>query len=199
MTEKTEKAPVKKGGRSAGSKSLTPKQRAEAVALWRAGKVTLEDLADKFKKRPETFSRLFKRLGVKKGESVVETAKEMEKAAAAEAVSETQLTMQRIRTVRDEHFKMANGLAKMAWAQIVRAHKADIPLAKIKEDLAALKIAGDLIGNARKELFEVLNVEKHDKNLDEDELPDLTVRELTNNEIEQLSAPDRRRRHGHRG
>lgn len=187
MTDKAKKVPGK-GGRVAGSKSLLPKEKAEAVALWRSGKVTLEDLATKFKKRPETFSRLFKKMGVKKGEAIADAAREMEKAAVVAAISDTEETLRRIKLARDEHFKMSTGLAKMAWAQVVRAHQAEIPLAKIKDDLAALKIASDVIGNSRKELFEILNVEKHDKVVDEDDLPELTVRELTNDEIDQLRA-----------
>jgi len=185
MTEKTKKVPAAKG-RVPGSKVLTPKEKAEAVVLWRSGKVTLEDLAKKFKKRPETMSRLFKRMGVTKGEAVAAAAAEMEKAAAVAAVSETEEILRRIKLARDEHYRMSNGLAKMVWAALVRAHQAGVPFAKLKEDMAALKIASDVIGNSRKELFDILNVEKHDAALTEDELPDLTVRELTTSEIDQL-------------
>lgn len=188
MTEPTAKG---KGGRTVGTRTLKPKEKAEAVALWRGGGVTLDDLATKFKRRPETFSRMFKKMGITKGSGVVEAAKAMEEAAVKAVVSETEETLRRIRATKDEHFRMSNGLAKLAWAEIVRARQAGIPLDKLKDIMATLKIASDVIGNSRKELFEILNVEKHDKIIDEDELPELTVRELTSNEVQQLQqAPD---------
>jgi hypothetical protein len=81
---------------------------------------------------------------------------------------------------------MANGLAKLAWQELVRARNEKIDIAQLKDVMVTLKLAGDVIGNSRKELFAVLNVEKHDQVEDFDELPELTVRELTGGEITQL-------------
>lgn len=167
-------------------KSMTASQRAEAVALWRAGSVTLEDLATRFKRRPETLSRLFKRMGVEKGSAVEEQAKKLAAAAETAALNDVEVTLSRIASVRNEHFQMSSSLARIAWSEIVRAKKASLPLHTLKDTMATLKMAGEVIGNSRKELFEVLNVVKHEKEGSMDDLPELTVRELTTDDIESL-------------
>ena len=68
----------------------------------------------------------------------------------------------------------------------MRARQANLDLGSLKDVMTTLKLAGDVIGGARKELFEILNVEKHEKTESFDELPELVVRELTGNEIGQL-------------
>lgn len=165
---------------------LTPAERAEAAALFRSGTVTLEDLSKKFKKRPEAFSRLFKRMGIEKGSVAVEAAKKVEEAAEIHVVTDLQETLRKIKKTKDDHYKMAQGLAMIAWQEIARARTAGVALETLKDTMVTLKLAGDVIANSRKELFSVLNVEKHDQDADLDELPELTVRELTNNEIDQL-------------
>ena len=172
-------------------RKLTPSQKAEAAALWRSGTVTLEDLAKKFKKRPEGFSRLFKRMGIEKGgatEDVEKRVKKIEAEVEARIVSSVDETLRKIQLAKDDHYKYSSGLAKLAWSELVRARQAGIDIGGLKEVMATLKLAGDVIGGARKELFEVLNVEKHEKTEDLQDLPELTVRELTGSEILQLQS-----------
>jgi hypothetical protein len=180
------KPPGSRGGRKPGSKGLTVTQKAEAVAMWRAGECTLEDLAKKFKKRPETFSRLFKKVGAKKGEAAAEIAKKMAEKAEARALSSVEEHLAKIAATKDEYFKMSSGIAKLAWAEIVRARQAGLDLAGLKETMQTLKLAGEIIGTSRKELYDLLSVEEADKNKDMEELPELTVRELTQGEVNEL-------------
>lgn len=179
MTAKMPRKPV-------GTKNLTASQRAEAVLLWRAGQVTLEDLAKKFKRRPETFSRMFKRMGIEKGSAVAEQAEKMAKAAETAALNDVEVTLSRIAKARDEHYQMSSSLAKIAWSEIVRVKKAGLPIESLKDTMATLKMAGEIVGNSRKELFEVLNVAKHEAAGSMEDLPELTVRELSSEDIEQL-------------
>lgn len=175
------------GGRTAGSKSLTTAQKAEAAALWRSGSVTLEDLAKKFKKRPETFSRLFSRMSIEKGSGVAAAMKKAEDAIATRALTDVEETLKRIATVRDSHFRMSQALAIMAFKDIQQAKAGALDVGKLKDVMAVYKMASDVIGNSRKELFAVLDVEKHEKDKELDELPELTVRELTQSEVNQLT------------
>lgn len=177
------KAPLPKTGRR---RSLTVAQKAEAAALWRTGSVTLDDLAKKYGKTPEMFSRLFTRMGIKKGEAVAEAVKEAEKKIAAHVASDTEVTLQRIAQVRDQHFKMSQALAIMAFKDLQQAKAAELDIGRLKDQMTVYKLVSDVIGNSRKELFEILNVEKHDAQSDLDDLPELTIRELTNDEILQL-------------
>lgn len=185
MTTPEEKTITKKAGRGP-AKNLTGAQKAEAVALWRAGEITLEGLSKKFKKRPETFSRMFTRMGITKGSGAAAAIKKAEELVAERVVSDTELTLQRISEVRESHYTMSRHLAKLAFREIINAKNAELDVGKLKDVMAVYKMASDVIGNSRKELFDLLNAEKYEKAEDIDNLPDLTVRELTNDEIEQL-------------
>lgn len=193
--EAMETATVKKrfpegvvGGRKPGAKGLTVAQKAEAAALWRVGTVTLDDLAKRFKKRPETFSRLFKKMGIEKGSGAAAALKKAEAVASAKVVSDTEETLTRIAQVKDSHFKMISALSRMAFQEIANAKRAELDVGKLKDVMSVYKMATEVVGNSRKELFAILNVEKHDAAEELDDLPDLTVRELTQDEVSQLQA-----------
>lgn len=187
MTEEKKKKPGS-AGRKHGVRPLTVAEKASAIALWRSGSVTLEGLSKKFGKRPEAFSRLFKKLTIEKGSSITDAAKALEAAAEVRAVSDLEETLKKIHATKDEHYRMSTGLAKLAWSELVRARQAGTDIAGLKDLMMTLKLAGDVIGNARKELFVVLDVEKHSQSLDEDDLPELTVRELSQVEVQELSS-----------
>lgn len=191
MTEKIEKEEKAKPKAKSKStirpyKNLTVSQKAEAIALYRSGKVTLEDLSKKFGKRPEAFSRLFKRLEITKGGAIPDMAKKLEAVVEEAVVSELQKTLNKIATTKDEHYRMASAIAKLAWAEIVRARTAGTDIAGLKDFMATLKTTGEIIGSARKELFAILNVDKYEQESEFENLPELTVRELTNTELFQL-------------
>lgn len=188
MSEKTVK--VAKSPKAAKApidrRNLTLSQKAEAAALWKSGSVTLEALGKRFKKRPQAFSRLFKKMGIEKGADVAAAIKKVTDASEARMLTSTEETLKKILAMKDDHFKMASGLARLAWNEIVRAKTEKIDIASLKELMITLKLAGEVISNGRKEISYVLNVEKHDKDVDPNELPELTVRELTGNEVVQL-------------
>jgi len=175
------------GGRKLGSKALTTSQKAEAVALWRAGDITLEGLSKKFGKRPETFSRLFKRMGIEKGSAAAAVAEKMAAAVETRILNDQAETLKRIAETKQEHYQFSRGLARMAWSELVRAKKAELDIGTLKDVMATLKLAGDVIANSRKELYSVLNVEEAEKDKELDELPELTVRELTQDEIVRMA------------
>lgn len=166
---------------------LTPAQRAEVITLWQAGDTTLADLVKRYKKAPGTFSSLFTKHGIKKGSAAAELA------AKATAVLETRMLedveqhANRIAQSREQHYKMTDGLAKLAWSELVRARQAGLDIAGLKDLMQTLKLAGDVIGGARKELWTILGVDEHMKSKEINDLPELTVRELTTDEIVQLA------------
>lgn len=167
---------------------LTASQKAEAAALWKSGSVTLEDLAKKFNKRPETFSRLFAKLGVKKGQDAAALAAKTAAAVEARILGDVEANAQRIAQAREQHFKMSDGLAKLAWSELVRARQAGVDIGALKDLMQTLKLAGEVIGAARKELWTVLGVEEHANKEELESLPELTVRELTQSEVAGLAA-----------
>lgn len=181
-------APAEKEVKSRGSraKSLTVAQKAEAAAMWRAGTVTLDDLSKRFHKSPEMFSRLFSRMGIKKGSGVDAAMRKAEEAIATRTLSDAEENIKRIGKVRDDHFRMSQMLGVMAFRELQQAKSAGLDIGRLKDTFAVYKMVSDVVGNSRKELFEILNVAKYDQQTDLDDLPDLTVRELTQDEILQL-------------
>jgi hypothetical protein len=169
---------------------LTPSQKGEAIALWKAGGITLADLAKRFNKRPETFSRLFKKLDIKKGSDAEEAAAKAAAVVEQRILQDVDVHAKRILDAREQHFKMADGMAKLAWSELVRARQAGLDIGALKDLMQTLKLAGDVIGTARKELWAILKIEDSDKDKELDELPELTVRELTSDEVIQLQSTD---------
>jgi hypothetical protein len=198
MTEKPEEtkgaAPAPAAKKSAKkprpkiNRKLTPEQRAEAAGLWRAGSVTLEDLSKKFGKRPESFSRMFRSMGLVKGSAVAETQKKVEEEVQKSVASNVAKELERIATMKDQHFQMSSALAKIAFQEITRARQAGNKIESLKDTMLTLKLAGEIVGNARKELYALLRVEEHDKDHELEDLPELTVRELTQDQIVEMQA-----------
>lgn len=89
MTEADKKKPKK----PVTYRQLTVAQKAEAVALWRTGSVTLEELGKKYKKHPETLSRLFTRMGIEKGSGAAEAVRKVMATVEARTLSDTEETV----------------------------------------------------------------------------------------------------------
>lgn len=177
----TKKKPLVSDGRK-----LTISQKAEAVSMWRTGSVTLEDLARKFKKRPETFSRLFKAMGIEKGSGAEEATKRIVERAEERIVNKTAETLRKIEEAKQRHIAWADGIARLTWAEISKVRAAGTALSDVKDNILTLKIASEVMSNSRKEIYTLMEVEKHEKTQEMDDLPELTVRELTPNEVIQL-------------
>ena len=170
------------------NRKLTPEQKAEAAALWRAGSVTLDDLSKKYGKRPENFSRLFRKMGIVKGSAIAETAARVAEEVAKKAGDNVAKELERLQKVKDEHFAMSSALAKIAFAEITRARQAGTKIDSLKDTMMTLKLAGEIVGTSRKELYAILRAEMHDDETDADDLPELQVAELTPDQITQMQA-----------
>lgn len=180
--------PNPKGGRRKGSKALTPAEKAEAVALWRSGNVTLADLEKKLKRRPETFSRLFKAMDVKKGEAAAEVQEKIAQKVEARMLNDAEETASKIAKAKDEHYRMSSGIAKLAWSEIARARAENKPIASLKETMQTLQLAASTIAKSREEVWKVLQIEKFEEEDDDGNLPELVIRELTTDEVKDMQA-----------
>lgn len=169
-----------------GFRKLTISQKAEIAALYRTGSVTIADLAEKFKKNPTTIANVIKSMGVSKGEAAHAAAKKLVDAIEERVLTDTEETLRKIAETKRDHFEWQTALAKIAMNRIRNAVKTGTDIASLKDVMVTLKMAGDVVGNSRKELFEILNVERHDQERTTDDLPELMVRELTGGEIAQL-------------
>jgi hypothetical protein len=180
--------PNPKGGRRKGSKALTPAEKAEAVALWRSGNVTLADLEKKFKRRPETFSRLFKAMDVKKGEAAAEVQEKIAQKVEARMLNDAEETASRIAKAKDEHYRMSSGIAKLAWSEIAKAKAENRPLSTALETMKTLQLAASTISKSREEVWKILQIDKFDEDDEDGSLPELVIRELTTDEVKGMQS-----------
>jgi hypothetical protein len=168
---------------------MTPRQWAEAEALWEVGEVTLDDLAKKFSRDRTVFTRYFKKHGIVKGSKAAARKEEVKEAVAAAGIDEATVLASRIRETKEDHYKMASAVAKLAWAEVLTAKKESKPFSSIKDNLKALDNAMNVLTKARMERYAVLGLDKDDY-VDEDGLPELVISELTAAQIEELRNRD---------
>lgn len=172
-TSKEEKAPL--------YTRLTPKQWAEIEALWESGEVTLADLVKRFGKNISTFKAHFKRHGIIRG-----SRKAAVKSAVATALEEeASVLAARIKETKEEHYKMASGLAKLAWSEILTAKASGSPVGVAMSNLKALDTAASIFKKVREERYAVLGLNE-EKAMDDEGLPELIIKELTAEQIAEL-------------
>lgn len=171
------------------SSRLTPKQWAEAEALWESGEVTLDDLAAKFSKHKSNFSRHFDKNGIKRGAKAEAHKKKIADAVTAASVDEASVSAARIRETKEEHYKMASGLAKLVWTEVITAKTGGHALATATANLKALDIAATALAKLRNERWEILGLDRSDY-VDGDVIPELVISELTAEEIEKIKNKD---------
>lgn len=168
---------------------MTPKQWAEAEALWESGEVTLDELATKFGKHKSNFSRYFAKNGIKHGAKAEEHKKRVSEAVTAASVDDSTILAARIRETKEEHYKMAAGLGKLVWAELLKAKTDHQPMSVATNNLKALDIAATALKKVREERWAILGLDRPDF-VDEEGLPELTINELTAEQIDEMRARD---------
>lgn len=186
MTTESKKAAAT--GRSRASrrgKTLTITEKAEAIALWKAGAVTLDQLAERFQRDRMTFIRLFNKEGVTKGEAREAHERRVAEAVESAAVGDAAVLANRIRETKEQHYKMAQGIAAATYKLLAKAAQENRAVSTVAADLKAYKIAMDTLKTAREERYAVLGLNEEVQNEDTP-LPDLVVQELTADQIKQM-------------
>ena len=164
---------------------LTSAQKAEAIALWRAGTHTVDDLATKFKKDRTTLLALFKKEGAVKGEHQAETQKRVQEEVEKAIVDDAVVIAQRIRETKEEGYKLNAGIAKLTSHIIGECRRANKPIGTVMNDIKTLKMWAETVRITREERFVILGINDDDANEDRP-LPDLVVQELTAEDIKKM-------------
>lgn len=186
MTEKTSKAaekPVKPKRKG----KLSEREWAEATALWEQGAVTYGQLAEKYDRHEQSFAQYFRRRGIKKGSARAKTMAKVESAIEKQLVNDAAIIAARIKETKEEHYKMASGLAKLTWAEVLKAKQDGVPVGSAINNLKALESAMNVLKKAREERYAVLGLDRPDS-VDENDVPELVISELTADQIEALRA-----------
>lgn len=185
MTEKTSKGKEKPAKKN--KSPLSPRQWAEATALWEQGAVTYAQLGEKFDRHPQSFVRYFSRRGIKKGSARAKTMAKVESVVEKQLVNDAAIIAARIKETKEEHYKMASGLAKLTWGEILKAKQDGVPVGTAINNLKALDTAMAVLKKAREERYAVLGLDRPDA-IDENDVPELVISELTADQIEALRA-----------
>lgn len=193
MSENTE-SPAEDADEDTGSKSsrLTAAQWEEIRTLWELGEIRLSKIVEKYGISKQAVMKYFKRNNVthgsRKGEIKTAIVAGVAKATVAAAVPGfADKRKQRIEDTREAHYVAADMLSKLANKTImdcVRATPAR-SLSSVKEDLRALRYAAAIQEQALNMRLEALSA--HDE-IDEKEMPEFQVSDLTDQDIEELRA-----------
>lgn len=180
--KKTTPPPVTKKPRKP---NLTQKEWTEAKTLWESGEVTYSDLAKKFDRHEQSFIRYFNRHGIKKGTKRAKHQKRVEEQVEKAALNDAAIIAARIKETKEEHYKMASGLAKLTWAEVLKTKQDGVPVATALNNLKALDTAMTVLKKAREERYSVLGLDRPDA-IDENDIPELVISELTAEQIASL-------------
>lgn len=164
---------------------LTTRQWAEAEALWARGEVTLTQLSERYGKDVSAFTKHFRKKGLEKGSKAAEVKEKVEAAIDREMVSEAEITAQRVRETKDEHYKMSKVLSQMAFSEVIQAKKSGIQLGAIIANLKAIESAMNTVKKGREERYAVLGLDNGEF-IDDEQIPVLNVSDLTEEEIFQI-------------
>jgi hypothetical protein len=174
--------PKKTGGRTAGSKSLTEKQKAEACALYQAGELTLDQLATRYGRTSRAMSAMFAKAGVKKGEKRAEVHAAVTQQVNQQIAGDANVIAGKIRETKDSHYAAAKVIAGLIQKQLVSAQQKGQPFATVQNEIKTLKLAAEALATLREERFVILGIADGEKD-DIDDLPDLGIHEMTADQI----------------
>lgn len=173
------KKPVRRG------KQLSPSEKAEAIALWKAGTVTLDQLSDRFHRDRSTFVRLFNSEDVTKGENREALDRKAEEAVASTAVTDAITRSNRIRETKEDHYTFAKFLQKANQNILVKALQEKRSIGTEIANISAINKIAQTAKIIREERFALLDL--NDQSAGEgDELPELVLKMLTDDEIKSM-------------
>lgn len=163
---------------------LTESQWSEAAALWELGEVTLADLSERYGCTINSISRKLKKIGAKRGSKAQEHRREVIKTVQKSALTDSEITGQRIRDTKEEAYTWAVMLQKAALSEIANALQNKTNLAIKTPALKAIEKAIAIVETGTKIRRTALDMDKED--VDPMNMPDLVIRELTQDQILRL-------------
>lgn len=168
---------------------LTARQWAEADALWESGEVTYKDLSERFGKDWTTFRTSFEKRGIVKGAAKAKVQEEVKAQIEKDVVGDAGILAARIRETKEEVYKMASGIRKLSWAEILKAKNGNVPFGAIMNNIKTLDAAATLLKKTQEISYTVLGL--NDENfVDEEQLPELIISELTAEQVTMLKNRD---------
>lgn len=176
------------GPEKTSGKRLSADQRKQVCELYAAGKMKVTALAEKFGVTKSAISQLLKREGVVWASRVIEEAKAEVEAALKAPPPEKDPTFAekrqaRIEQTREESYNALRLLRIKQLRALSEAERLGAPIPTLKETMNVFKRIIDSQINASRYLLEVLEANQH---IDEEDLPQITIRDLSDEEIKGL-------------
>lgn len=165
----------------------TEKQWIEAETLFINGEMGLAAISRHLDVTHQSVYNHMKRRGITKGSRSAARTAEIIKAVEAVAITDVSIMAARIKETKEDHYKMASGLAKLTWAEVLKTKQDGVPVSAAMPNLRALDAAMGVLKKAREERWSILGLDK-DTYVDEDSLPELVISELTADQVQALQS-----------
>lgn len=162
---------------------LTTSQWKRMGMLYELGEATLKELSEKYGPRQEHISRRLKKMGFKRHARVKEQSKKVEKAFEKAIDDDAKLWADRIKKTREEHYEQITTLNRLAITEIALAKQEGRAFATVEPNLKAIQRAVAINKTTREERYSILGLDNEDES---DDLPELTIRDLTEAEVDDI-------------
>ena len=165
---------------------LSPATWAEIRALWETGEPTLAELSDRYGVATRTLQVHFEKHGTVKGSKAREIAAAVKEEVFGEQLADKDLTTQRAKETREAAYRNAVTVENLVMAQLQEAQKDPASAFKAAAAIKSLSLAAAALERLHGLKRTALGLD-HDSVLP-DELPEIILREYTQEEIEQIRA-----------
>lgn len=169
---------------SGAKKRLKQKEWAEIGGLWELGESTLAELSATYGVAQETISRKMKALGVKRGARAHEHRERVHEAIVGASIEDAEDLIHQIQEAKRAHLHHANTLTKLALNELARAKKENKEFFTVEGNLKAIQRAAAIVRDMRSEKWLILNIKEDE--VDPDALPELKIRSMTQEEIQDV-------------
>lgn len=162
---------------------LTSAQWLEIVALAKTGLPTSE-ICERFSISKTAFYSGLERRGYSRA-----TLKKNQQQYSAE--KDRQELVENIRATRRDSFKRVEAMERMAVSAIAKASQSGLPLSSVGEDIKVIERVMNIVTRGTSAKWKILGLDRENANADET-MPELIVRELTEEEIAHIREEQRR-------
>jgi hypothetical protein len=167
---------------------LAPSTWAEICALWEIGDVTLPELAERYSVSTRTLQTHFAKHKVEKGSKAAALATSVKEEIYDTGLGDKDLTIQRARETREKAYKNACAVEEQIMGTVDAMGSASSKTLGLTSKLKALALAAAGLERIHGLKFRALGL---DKDLPiHDEMPVLTFRDLSDDEIKALHQDD---------
>lgn len=175
--------------------SFTAEELARLGVLYETGDYTLAELGDMFDRDPSLLARKLKEQKVKKGSTAKRQKEQLQAELEKDMQKNRQLKVTRANETKEDHYNYARDVSKVIFNEVASAVKESrdpknpdaFAFAKRKSNFQALKSALDGLAAGQGQRNIALGLDKGDI-MDEDEIPELGIFEMTAEEIEDVKS-----------